>query len=306
MDRVLDLGEDETNLNLNIGIIAHAIFERIDEDKTFDELYEEEVNKIDSFDKYDWVYLRRIKEEIRKSFEYIKLFEKQITNPTILRETSGSSKNKELSLDNNTKLVGKIDKLVMFGDNEFAIIDYKLGREEYSENLVQYGLSLQLPIYALIAKEGDRLYDKNLAGLFIQRFVQSETIVSKVDEEADSKPLLAGVYLNDPAIMSKLDSSLSESASRYIYSCKLKKDGTISSKRAKEPEYFASLSEEARKFVLLTSKGILSNDFEIDPKIVSGDNKSCKKCPYRDICYRDEKAYKIYSNGTGEENGEDA
>ena len=47
-------------------------------------------------------------------------------------------------------------------------------------------------------------------------------------------------------------------------------------------------------------------EWTINPMIVNGSNKSCEYCPYRDICYRDEKAYRIMSNGTGEENGSDS
>ena len=63
----IGLDESETSFNQNIGKLAHSIYERIDEDKTFDQLFDEELAKLEPADKYDWVYLRRIKDEIRKS-----------------------------------------------------------------------------------------------------------------------------------------------------------------------------------------------------------------------------------------------
>lgn len=302
LDNVLNLDESETNFNMSVGTLAHAIFERIGENKTFDELYEEELAKITSFDKYDWVYLRRIKEEIRKTYEYIIRFEKQIDSPKIYREIGSKDL---IKLDEHTNLVGKIDKLITFNGNNFVIIDYKMGHEEFSENLVEYGLSLQLPTYALIAKNKDDLKSLQLAGLFIQRFIVSKSIASKVDTSNEDKPLLSGVYLADENVIGKLDSSLSNAPSNYIYSCKLKKDGGFSSERAKSEQYFDDISLKAKDLILKASHSIIDNDFEIDPKIISGDNKSCKYCPYRDICYRDERAYKIYTNGTGEEDGTD-
>ena len=302
LDRVLDLGEDETNFNLLVGQLAHAVFERVDENKSFDEIYSEELKKIDDFDQYDWVYLRRIKEEIRNTFDFIKEFENQIENKQIYRETFPSKNEREIVLDDNTKLVGKIDKLIMFGDNSSAIIDYKSGHEEFSENLVKHGLSLQLPIYSLIAKEGDRFANKELAGLFIQRFIVSSAITSRVNIDDAEKPLLAGVYINDKEVLSKLDSSFLMGKSSYIQSLKVNKDGAISSNRAKDKEYFDSLSSTARDQVINASHAMLNNDFAINPKIVNGDNKSCKFCPYRDICYRDDKSFVILSNEAGDEN----
>lgn len=302
LDRVLDLGEDETNFNLLVGQLAHAVFERVDENKSFDEIFSLELKKINDFDQYDWVYLRRIKDEIRNTFEYIKEFENQIENKQIYRETFPSKNKREIVLDDNTKLVGKIDKLIMFGDNSSAIIDYKSGHEEFSENLVKHGLSLQLPIYSLIAKEGDRFANKELAGLFIQRFIVSSAITSRVNIDDAEKPLLAGVYINDKDVLSKLDSSFLLGKSSYIQSLKVNKDGAISSNRAKDKEYFDSLSSVAREHVINASHSMLNNDFAINPKIVNGDNKSCKFCPYRDICYRDDKSFVILSNEAGDEN----
>ena len=228
LDKVLGLDESETTFNQNIGKLAHAIYQRIDEDKSFDELYDEEIAKIEPADKYDWVYLRRIKEEIRRSYEYIKSFESRIENPEFYREVKQT-----ISLDPNTKLLGIFDKLITFGDGYFAIVDYKSGYEEFKEADIQYGLSLQLPTYALIAKESGKFNNLQLAGLFIQRFVVSKNISCKVSTEQDEKPLLRGLFLDEPTVMVKLDSTISKDPSEYIYSCKLTNAGAFNSKRNK-------------------------------------------------------------------------
>lgn len=305
LDRVLKLDECETTFSMNVGNLGHAIFERLDEDKSFEQIYEEELKKIDSFSGFDFVYLRRIKKEIQRSFEYIKQFENQIKNKNIERETSGTYSNKPIKLDDNTYLTGKIDKLINFGDNHFAIIDYKTGSEKYEEGLVEYGFSLQLPTYALIASKGDRFEGKKLAGLFIQKFIASSAITSQIDFDKSEKPLLSGVYLDDPNVIAELDTSLSTSPSNYIYSCKLVSSGGFAAKnRNRSEQYFDEISKIAEAKLIETSKGILANDFEINPKIIKGQNKSCSYCPYRDICYRNEKSYVIYSTEGEEENGD--
>ena len=304
LDRVLKLDESETTFSMNLGTLGHAILERIGEDKTFEEIYEEELKRIDSFSGFDFIYLRRIKKEIKRSFDYIKQFENQINNKQIERETSGTYSNKPIKLDENTYLTGKIDKLINFGDDYFAIIDYKTGSEKYEEGLIQYGFSMQLPTYALIAKEGDRFEGKKLAGLFIQKFIAASAITSQIEFEDDEKPLLAGVYLDDPNVIKDFDSSLSNSPSNYIQSCKLTNAGVFSAKnRNRSEQYFDEISLKAKERLIETSHSILNNDFAINPKIIKGDNKSCSYCPYRDICYRDERAYVIYSTKE-DENGD--
>ena len=49
--------------------------------------------------------------------------------------------------------------------------------------------------------------------------------------------------------------------------------------------------------------GILDCDFDINPKVINGENVSCSFCEYRDICYLREKD-KVYINKDGEDNGD--
>ena len=48
---------------------------------------------------------------------------------------------------------------------------------------------------------------------------------------------------------------------------------------------------------------ILEADFEINPKVINGENVSCSFCEYRDICYLREKD-KVYINKESEDNGD--
>ena len=304
LSNVLEVDEVDTSFNLAIGSLGHHIFERINEQKSFDEIYEEELSKIKDLGKYDWVYLRRIKKEIKKTFDFIKEFENQIDNPYIYREKKFDESKDGIKLDENTYLTGIIDKLIEFGENNFAIVDYKLGSEEFKEDQVKYGLSLQLPTYALISSIANAFKGKTLAGLFIQRFVVSSAITSQVDTENEEKSLLKGVFLNNIDVINKLDSNLNDGTSKFIASCKLKKDGGFTNvSKAKDEEFFTNLADEAKKHIINSAHSILNNDFRINPKIVNGKNASCIYCPYRDICYRDEKSFVILTNGTGEEDG---
>ena len=299
LDRVLKLDECEPNIFLSVGTLAHNIFERLNE-KPFDELFSEEYMKLENqFGPYDFVYLNRIKEEIKKTYDYIVNFESQIDNPHIERETSGTLDHNPIQLDTRTFLEGRIDKAITFGEGSkyLFIVDYKSGHEEYKSDLVQYGLSLQLPTYALIASKGKKFSNKVLAGLFIQRFLASKEITSFVESPKDETPTLEGVFLDDIKLISQADKTLLPgTTSKYIGKARVKVNGEFNSKRAKSKEYFDDIAQTAEKVITNSVHSILSNEFAINPKVVAGKDKSCSYCPYRDICFRDLKAFVIYSS----------
>lgn len=304
LNNILKIDEFEGNFATGLGNLAHDIFEHIDEDKSFDELYELAYKKQDSFSKYDYVYLKRLKEELRETYQFIKDFESNINNPHFYREVKGTlNKHDVIALSDKVFLDGRIDKAITFGDDNkyLAIIDYKSGHEDFKVERIPYGLSLQLPTYALIAREGDRFKGKEVAGLFIQRIITASQIESRVDISKKAKPLLEGVFLDDINVISSLDDSISNGTSTYISRCNLKADGSFNSKgRAISKDTFNAFADVAKEVMLNSAQQILNNDFAINPKIIKGDNVSCEYCPFKDICYRNEKSY-VFLKVEGEE-----
>ena len=60
-----------------------------------------------------------------------------------------------------------------------------------------------------------------------------------------------------------------------------------------------NLINECDKQIDNAIHGILEADFEINPKIIDGNNVSCNFCEYKDICYRNEKDI-VYINSKEE------
>ncbi|MBO7677695.1 MAG: PD-(D/E)XK nuclease family protein, partial [Erysipelotrichaceae bacterium] len=54
-------------------------------------------------------------------------------------------------INGNRTFTGKIDKLI-YDDKNMAIIDYKTGSSDISLDDIEYGLSMQLPIYVYLSK----------------------------------------------------------------------------------------------------------------------------------------------------------
>ena len=54
------------------------------------------------------------------------------------------------------------------------MIDYKTGKARYHEAYLPYGLSLQLPIYALLLKKKQRVTTGQVIGLYIHPVLNSK------------------------------------------------------------------------------------------------------------------------------------
>lgn len=310
LNYVLKLNEYEDNFYANMGKVAHYIYEHMDEKKTFDELYEEALATIDSFEKYDWVYFPKLKHEFERAYNEIKQFEDNLSNKTIEREVAlKDTGSKGIRLDNNVTLIGKIDKLITFGDAKqyVSIVDYKTSFYKFDEKLIDYGLSLQLPTYALIASKYKPLSNKTLAGLFIQPVLAIKNLETLLDEHKASKPILTGPFLNDIDVIRELDPTLKVSNSAlHISSCRIvldaEKKPRFQKGKARSLDDFAHYVEAANKYYQFAASEIRKDNFVINPKIVGGKNVSCDYCPYRDICFRDSKAMTLIA--TGEEDGD--
>lgn len=305
LNYILGLDESEPFFSKTLGLMAHRILEHVSSNKTFDELYDEAFEHFrHEFGEYDWVFMPRIKEEIKKSYEFVKRFESQLTNPKIERE-----KRFEYEIDPHIKLKGFADKIIFTGPDQdnITIIDYKVGREDFDEDKAKLWLSLQLPTYAYLAK---KYYpDKKVLGLFIEKLTMDSVV--KLDptcnDVKDDVPLLQGYFLKDEMRLTSIDKSYGENGSEFIRSLKTKKDGTIGKvSRAKEESWFDEMADIAEKAVKDTSGRIFNNEFNIVPKMVDGKEATCTYCPYNDICHKHIGMYKYLTTGKKEEesNGE--
>ena len=73
----------------------------------------------------------------------------------------------------------------------------------------------------------------------------------------------------------------------FISGIKVKKDGTLSeNKKLFDSAYYEEILLTVEEKIKEAIDSIVSSDFKINPKIVKGENISCKFCKYKDICYK--------------------
>ncbi len=284
LKRVLKLQAFEDTFSSKLGSLFHKIIEEgVTTTKTKKD-YEQEI--LDTFQTESERYF--INSLIDQAFEVAALnreFHDQTTLSDIKAEES-----KVIKLSDNVYLTGKVDKAMIDKNSKLiAVVDYKTGKVKIEKSLVEYGLSLQLPLYALMLK--DAYKDYKIAGLYIQNVLEDPH-----DKESLGEYKLKGLTINDDKIVKKLDSGLGtrtndegemEPSSKYIDGVKVNKDGLIGKTGTVEESVFDELAESAKEAANIASKRILNGDFMIRPLVKDEyHDNPCVYCPCNDICLK--------------------
>jgi ATP-dependent helicase/nuclease subunit B len=195
--------------------------------------------------------------------------------------------------DDITTLQGFIDKIMVVkqpdGHEYVAVIDYKSGAESFDEQLIPYGWSLQLPIYALMLKHHADYQDQSVLGLFIQHIIETSLSAKLIDIDGKSFPKsyqLDGVVLSDVEGISLLDDTIRSGKSVFLEGVSLvKKGGFRSSNHVKTQTQLDGYVQVAKEKITEASDGIRQGRFAINPKKIKG-KSSCDYCPFLDTCFR--------------------
>ena len=283
-DRVLGLSEFESTLATRLGTYTHAVLERsYQEGFDFEEVINEEItnNAIDSKDVF---FFNQMKAFLANTIA----FNNEYESKTIF-DNHDLEKNITLNFETFT-FEGFIDKVLYHidGDDAYAvIIDYKTGSDIASLDNIEYGLNLQLPVYMLLLKNNEIFKNKNLhiVGFYLQKVkIAIFDNKSDIEKQISSKLRLEGFTVKNIELMKMIDPDFSKST--YIKSLSLNKDGGFG-KYAKlfdeaDQDYIINLTEELIK---KAGNNILNGNYKIEPKIIEGNNVSCKFCKYKDICF---------------------
>jgi len=194
---------------------------------------------------------------------------------------------------NDVLFTGIIDKLLyknINNDTYVVIIDYKTGKADINLKLIDYGLNMQLPIYIYLALNYNKFNNVKLVGIYLQELL---TYDKKSDLTIRGEELkLKGYSTNNHELLKLFDDTYKDS--KVIKNMKLNKDNSFSyyAKVLSEDEFnniYLKVENKIKEAIM----NIKNANFDINPKIINNDNKSCIYCPYHDICYvsEDNKIY---------------
>ena len=192
---------------------------------------------------------------------------------------------------------GFVDKIMYKEKNDetlVSIIDYKTGNPDIKIKNLEFGLSMQLPVYLYLVHNSHLFKKMSFTGFYLQHILNISVKKDKksAEEQKYNNLKLVGYSTDNIDRLSCFDGTFENS--KMIRGMKLNSDNTFS-------RYANTLSDdEINDIIKLTEKKIIEamdeillGHFPINPKILDKENVSCKYCKFKDICYVDEKD-KIY------------
>ncbi|MDL2224957.1 PD-(D/E)XK nuclease family protein [Eubacteriales bacterium OttesenSCG-928-M02] len=199
------------------------------------------------------------------------------------------------------RLIGRIDRVdaaTLDGKRYLRVIDYKSGKVRSGQEEMLDGTSLQLPLYAAVAK---KQLGGELAGMFFMPIGKASPADSRdaAREQAVKAHRLKGVLRADTTLATAMDQSLAPQGSSDTIPVALKKDGSFTQKSSTAD---VGALEEMIALALKKAKEIVGRMLtgEITPAPISKkDSDPCDYCDYRAMC----PYYKTHKLRGGEADG---
>ena len=232
-------------------------------------------------------FLNHAKRRFFATIDFLQAHYQEMDHPVFLHE-------KEVNLDfaKDIALTGKIDLALFTGSHPayVSILDFKANGKKYDETKTEFGLELQLPIYAYFATHDKEFKDHPLLGVY---FVP---LLGKSDPASPS-------YVKDLVLQGRYEAVPGQQS----FDPNGVTSGFINKKAAtpveNKGELGEALSNLAKAQIEVAAEKIRNGDFEIAP-IALGQMTGCTYCPYADVCYRRDDMFR-YEEG-GDDNETDA
>ncbi len=295
---------EETFMTI-IGSLFHDILRHMnDNDFDFDKSYQLFLinYKLNNKEKF---FLEKLKNDLKYIIEVIKKHQFITGFNQMLYEEKI-----DITIKNSpyVHFKGFVDKIMYKEKNNetlVSIIDYKTGNIDIKIKNLEFGLSMQLPIYLYLVSHSEKLKNIKFAGFYLQHILSTCLNKGKksLEDEKYDKMKLEGYSTNNKERLSIFDSTYENS--EMIHGMKINKDGNFA-------RYANTLSDdEINNIIRLTEEkiyeamnNILEGNFMINPKIIDGENISCAFCKFGDICYHKEEN-NCYLQRKEEEDGVD-
>jgi hypothetical protein len=311
---VLKIEEEEVSFLPRLGVVFHAVLESLyrpgfDFEVSWGESKAAEEAAHGPFSAKEEALLPRLKDECALAVAFYRKHEGMIQALAVSPEGRFAL---PAPAQPQVIFVGQYDKIVTFGEGHpyFCVLDYKTGGERFHEELLSYGLSLQLPFYAYAALHDPAFEGKELVGLFIGPLLASSLVKPEnrtLEEFNASKFKLDGVFANDLAAMLALDPSAHQSTfiKGMAYGDKGFRNYASAFPRYKKPADFVAMADEASALTLQADERIRAGDFPVHPVKYKALFNACERCQFRDVCYRPEEAVRELSPRLDEEETEE-
>lgn len=312
IQKILKIDIYEETFPLFIGTLFHEVLKE-STNNSFS--LEDKWNDVVSSSKYilsskEKFLLKKLKEELATIIDIINEQNSIIKYKDMLFEEEVKY---SFNLDNyNTKVTftGIIDKIYYktididgVPTTYISVVDYKTGKLDIDLKLVEYGLSLQLPIYLHLSKKIEKFENVKVYGFFLQNILTTE-IASRTEEEYNKTKKdnlkLRGYVVDNINEVFEFDPTIYNS--EVIKGLRKTKEGNFYAySKVLTEEFLNKLDLLVSNKIKEASNDILNSKFTINPKIINNKNISCNYCKFSDICYHSGKD-NVYIDSEADEN----
>lgn len=288
LENILRINTYKDTFDTWTGSLCHHILSKIN-NENFD--FEQEKKTFIKDNPFDLtleneVFLNKILNELTTAISYIK----SLHNITKYKDIECE---KEITFNiDDVSFTGIIDKIMKYEDN-IVLIDYKTGNPNIDLRYCKHGLNLQLPIYLYLIKT---IYpESNIVGIYLQHILKP--IINKDDKSPDeiyeNHLKLEGYTLGNEEIISNFDPTYENSM--YIKGIKLTQNGFARYSKVLTKDEFNNIEVLAKEKINECIENIKNAKFDINPKICGKNNLSCEFCPFKSICFVEEKDFEYIS-----------
>lgn len=181
-------------------------------------------------------------------------------------------------------IVGVIDRIDT-SDGFIRVIDYKSGNVDFSEELLQGGVQLQLPLYSK-AVSGESEFTPG--GMYYFHIQDPVIDVDNPNDSIEKRFQMSGPTLDDPDAVTAADMQLVDGGySSCVVSVSRTSKGALSARsKVLGEEGFEKVMEQAADRAGENAEGILSGETRAYP-FVHKQTNACDYCKYRSICHFD-------------------
>ena len=290
---VLKINIYEDTFNNYIGSLFHYVLEKglkekIDIKNSIKEYIDKNERDLSNKEKS---FIKILEKDIKFALDTIK---DQLNNSSLknllFEERVEVIKNKAVTVT----FKGFIDKIMYEkdGNNTIAvIIDYKTGNTDPSLQYLDYGLSMQLPIYLYLASNSKKIDNVIFGGFYLQKVLPKKPLINSTKSALEQRKddlKLNGFSNSDLNILKKVDKNYDEDS--MIKSMKILKNGDFAAySKVVSNEDIKSIINTADKKIDDAIDSILNGEFNINPKVTNKANLGCAYCDFKDICYMTKK-----------------
>jgi len=282
---ILKIDPFEETFEAFVGNLYHYIFsvcykENFDFEETFNNYIEKRIlTPKENF------LLKRLKKELILIVQALKE-QKMYTD----FKESYCEKMIELKITDNVTFKGIIDKLMYYknlNDTYYAVVDYKTGSFPTSLNNMKYGLDMQLAIYIYLIEKSNIFENPIFTGAYFQKTLLGNIKKNgkKLEEVILDSLKLRGYSTDDEIILSSFDHEYTKS--KIISGMSVTDKGFSRYAKTLDSESVLNLVEYTDKIIKETATNIQKNKFNISPVVIEKEEKACKFCKFRDLCYKD-------------------